>query len=634
MDYNDFKEFFKVHVKQYGPYKDSKMFQVFSNFLMDSYYNDSYNSIPSSFKSAFETQVIPSEFVNPLLQSLGIPNSDIDKIPNSDKFKIVNSLSDFHRYKGTIKLVDNLVSAFDTSDNIAIYELYLDVQIDANGSKIWNVLPKMIGSGTGFQRSLALTSAELFTLLDQAQNWFIDEVTLSTLYDAGELILPYKTNCILLDSTILNNLEPVTQIVSELVVETFKDSKMQVFFNDGTYVSTFGNVNVLWYYIFQKLYSKGNEIVTAGNTHSISGRSVFARYVIPNADGSLSRGGTNDLNSSLTNIQSMIDEYSKLTISGPTSSTAIDAFYNKYIDIFTISGFSRIQTFSEYRASVTSIVGVELINYIDNRMDTAINKKNESSLIGAEIYSSLLTFKSLNNSNFNMDYLNYYYLNLPGLVKDIKNSTTYVMLNFLKPYHSDLIDRQNQKTICSSKFDNALASYATVFNTIYSDVSSMMVVDNSIFNAATIGSDTVGNGTAASISFASFNTIYTLLKTPDIATASYVILFQTIMNAASSSPISDDVLKLMTSTIEMQSLPVLSALGTMSSIYVGMRNFEILLENNIVKLGTMNTISMIASDSALPSPVVSNYESLPVNDIVTSFVYDNPVTGSHIIYTN
>jgi len=177
MDYNDFREFFKVHVKEYGPYRDSKMFQVFSNFLMDSYFNDSYNNI-------------------------------------------------------TVTLIDKLVSNFNASDNIAVYELYLDMHVDVNGSKVWDVIPKLISSGVGFQRSLELTSAELFTLLDQAPNWFIDEVTLGTLYDAGELILPYKTNCILLDSTILNNLEPITQLVSELVVETFKDSKIQLFLKE------------------------------------------------------------------------------------------------------------------------------------------------------------------------------------------------------------------------------------------------------------------------------------------------------------------------------------------------------------------------------------------------------------------
>jgi len=202
-----------------------------------------------------------------------------------------------------------------------------------------------------------------------------------------------------------------------------------------------------------------------------------------------------------------------------------DNFYSNYIDIFNMSGFSRTQTFAQYRSSVISTVGSELVNYIDSRLDGALNSKNESSLLGAEIYSSLLTFKSLNNTTFNPDYLDYYYLNLPGLVKDIKNSTTYVMLNFLKPYHSDLIDRQNQKTICNSKFDNALVSYSEVFNTIFTmkDISNPTDSFNSISSA-------VRRDTLSAISIANINVIYNILKNPDIAQVSYITLFQSIMS--------------------------------------------------------------------------------------------------------
>jgi len=686
MDYNDFREFFKVHVKEYGPYRDSKMFQVFSNFLMDSYFNDSYTNIPAPFKEAFETQIIPSEFVVPLLQSLGIPDADIDKIPNSDRFKIINSLSDFHRYKGTVALVDKLVSNFDTSDNIAVYELYLDMHINANGGKVWDVIPKLISAGAGFQRSLELTSTELFTLLDQAPNWFIDEITLGTLYDSGEMILPYKTNCVLLDSTILNNLEPITQIVSELVVETFKDSKIQLFLKDGVYVTTFGNVNILWYYTFQKLYLKGNNVTTSSRGHIFSGSGIFSRYVIPNVDGTLSRGGSNNLNSSLTNIQTMIDEYSKLSIFGSTSGIEISNFYETYIDIFNMSGFSRSQTFTQYRASVISAVGIELVNYIDIRLDSAINSKNESGLLGAEIYSSLLTFKSLNNTSFDSGYLDYYYLNLPGLVKDIKNSTTYVMLNFLKPYHSDLIDRQNQKIICNSKFDNALVSYSKVFSTIFfmKDVSTIMDSNTSL-------STSIWKDTISALEVVNFNVIYTLLNNPDTVKPSHITLFQSIMNSISHTPISEDVSKLITSAIESQNLQLLDSLNAANAIYISMSGAEILVDNVISKLGTSNinpvqisdsinrllyiliategmsindkikafssrflgerdleiatdtsnTISSAAgvslnstSDVSVPFTTIPNYENLPVSDVVTSFTYDNPLTGSHIVYTN
>jgi len=146
------------------------------------------------------------------------------------------------------------------------------------------------------------------------------------------------------------------------------------------------------------------------------------------------------------------------------------------------------------------------------------------------------------------------------------------MLNLLKPYHTDLLDQKNQKVVASSKFNNALVGYASIFQTIYSKVINAESSDRSVTDTKINNYESI-----RLLNSSIFNMIYSSLLDSTKMQVSHKDLFQ------------------------------------LMTMYASINNVSEFL-NNIATF--------------------KNYDNIPVTDIVTSYTYDNPILGIHTVYTN
>jgi len=471
VDYQNIRSFFLRYVEQYEPYKNSKVYRLFVNFLVESYFKDSYDVIPADFKTAYETQVLPSSFVVPFLKSIGVTSDVISVLSDQDRLKLATLMGDFHRYKGTINLVTNLLTNFSSTDAVSVYELWLD---NVNGS--WVVLPKLIGNST--LASTVDTKSKPFTFLYDATHWYIDEATLTEMNDAGEMELPYKTNCLYVDGSIREDIGLLVNMVSALVRESFKTEPLQLIFNSTTtYLTTFDKFYPIWFYILAKLANAGTNTLPFSPHDQFDPTLVFNTYEIPvKSNSSTPRGKVN--------IQTIIDTYSSYmnNTSTETINTDIWTFFRDKIDIFSGPVVSSTQTFDQYRISVRASVGTSLMDYIDNRLDTATNMITESQLLFGELYNSMLIFKTLTTSTLDTSYIDYMLLTLSGFSKDVSTTSFYKLLNFLKPYHCDMFSKTATNITSNSLFDNGLVAYMYSFSFFCQKVTHEAISDKVITN--------------------------------------------------------------------------------------------------------------------------------------------------------
>jgi len=449
--YDDVKTFFLTYIKNYGPYEKSGPYKVFVDFLIESFLKDSYDVIPADFKSAYEDQVLPDNFVTPFLRSVGLTTDIISQLSTTHRRQFATFMGNFHRFKGTVQLVDNLMTNFASNDAISVYELWLN---NVNGT--WEVLPKLISKS-----SLASTHTvkpKPLSFLQQYDHWFIDEATLNNMYAADEIELPYKTNCIYVDGTVQEDMRLIIGVVAALVRGSFGSESLQLTFKDSAYLTTFDKSFQLWFYVLRKIANSGTNTLPFTTHDILDPTLVYNTYEIPvKLNNTLPRGKIN--------IQTIIDEYDGYVnnTSTDTITTDIWTFFKNKINIFNGPVTSSTTTFDQYRASISSTLGSSLIEYIDTRLTSASNMSLEGQTILSEIYNSFLVFKNITTSALDTSYVDYLLLTLPGFSKELTTTPFYILLKFLKPYHCDIYSTQLHNITSNSLFDNGLVAYTSSF---------------------------------------------------------------------------------------------------------------------------------------------------------------------------
>ena len=130
--FDNIKLYFDNYIKNFVPYKDEPVYKALIEFFLDHYLNIIYTIQPAEFKQLFEEQSIPNSVIDTLLVSIGMPENVINNITLTTKIIILKSMSDFERYKGTIKFIKTL--AGNLNDKISYYELYIDYDKNYNNT--------------------------------------------------------------------------------------------------------------------------------------------------------------------------------------------------------------------------------------------------------------------------------------------------------------------------------------------------------------------------------------------------------------------------------------------------------------------------------------------------------------------
>lgn len=500
MNKEDIKNYFELHVLNYQPYRDIPEYQAIIKTLIDFYFDHSYNAINLPFKTAFEEQIIPVEFYNNLLLSIGFPKYIISNLTNKDKKILLHSFMDYNRYKGTIEQLRLVGTKF--SEDVGIYELFIDLrEIEINYYHIYtfnnadyfnlesvklydNLELNDIFTINGIEYSIndkVLTSDGIYRVyidrLYTGENLSIRNFKIKRWVFLPEAIFTAKgiqpppeyfnyvsvyrdTKRYFVSAEYLTGLyrndSLVLPIKSNLLFLDYKKYReINTFYNllAAIFLKSFYNERLIIY------FSDGAYSTTLGKLYKLWYYVLMKFYKYDFVDQSpinIVSLNLNDINLyyTINDIPSLLDEYKKVTEYDPiTNNNITTSEYSKYYFRTVSSKFltetqnnSINLTLDEYKVILENEVSISLISYIDNRIETCGSelKDYEYTLILDEIYASLITWSIQSENPKVSDNINYFMKNLSFISYPIAMSPTYNLIMFLKPYHVELITELNE----------------------------------------------------------------------------------------------------------------------------------------------------------------------------------------------
>ena len=504
MNITDLRNYFEKYVSAFQPYKNIPEYKILINTLLEYYVNDSYNNINSPFKSAFEKQELPVEFYDNLLLSIGYPKELISKFSLSDKEVLLKSFMDYNKYKGTIEQVRLIGSEF--KEPIGVYELFIDfrkininyyeyhlvngldrfvtydhaawdlieeydlftvdgleyvvtskfydidnVEFYLNLDKVYNGETQIIQDFT-IQRWVFIPNpiyiandieqkVEYFNYNEiylKTNKFFISLDNLMNEYAHNNLLLPIKSNLLFLDYNKYREVSTIYNLFSTIFLKDFYNERLVIYFKDGNYSTSLGKLYRLWHYIIMKHHNF--------DFNHVSNISVLFD---PESSG---------FTYTIDDIPTIEQEYSEIETTNDYS-----LFYYNYIssklepEIFV----DKTYTFNQYELILKNNIGVDLIDYIDDRINniTTDSEGYEYNTILTEIYNSIITWSVLTDNSQIKDNIHYFLNNLSTINFPIDLSPSYNLLLFYKPYHVELIAEMSESLRVTDTGDSAILDF-------------------------------------------------------------------------------------------------------------------------------------------------------------------------------
>ena len=421
MEYNELKNYFDDYIKQYFPYKNSNVFQSLANFISEKYLKNLYQDIPATFKSLYENSTILTSVYDQLLVAIGLPSKIINKLNFSEKIIFLKSMSDFQKYKGTVLFFQNVSKSF--ADKFDIYELYADRLAGE-----WILKPELIYKGSGLDSEIHSLNYE--TVYNKVPTLLVSEQQLDSLKDNNDTRFPIKTNLILLDYNLNSSVNTMIGLIISTILKEYGSSTIPIYFQNENFEFTLKEIYYIWYYILTRHYK----------TKWLK----FDLRRIINYD--------SDINPyNMSELDNLMAEYESIS-----SVVEAEKFYNENIAIhFSEMYYTKEQTISDMEVIIKNISS-EFFNYFENRLndlsgDTLIRETDD---ILTEIFNSLILFYRDNSSDILFfKYFETFLYTLSHIILDPEQSTSYIILSNLKPFHTELITQYESSIVCDDKFN-------------------------------------------------------------------------------------------------------------------------------------------------------------------------------------
>jgi lysophospholipase L1-like esterase len=436
------QEFFNTYLKEYPPYYDNPIFDVLLDNICNNYYNELYVDLPKDLQEIFYNLNIQNpKIYDYLLTSIGVPETIIKSISFLDKLIFLKSLNDFERYKGTLSFVSKLGTAFNDKVNIA--ELYIDY--DKKLEK-WIMKPVFI-----FRYNMDVV--EVFEEIDyikvynKVPSLLISEQQLSTLRDNQQLILPVKSNILLMDYNLSQNVSVLNDLIVVLYLHQYKEELYSIYFNDNTFLLSLKTIYLLWYYLLTLYYDCSWPAIPSINT-------ILFNYTSPQFP-------TQILSYDVSNndiIGQILTKYDNIT-----TKSDFEEFNNEIHTKF-IQIISKQQEYTSKNLFINlSSMSEDITNYLTTRILSITNinlRQQELILLFSEVFNSLKLYQSsilkspaTSDSSSKTKYISYLLDYLPQPLQDPTNTTTSIILTNLKPYHVELYNIYSDGIYCQDKFN-------------------------------------------------------------------------------------------------------------------------------------------------------------------------------------
>jgi len=445
MKLEDLQEFFNVSIINYLPFKDQEIYKTISNYLVDYYFSQSYQDIPVIFKTLFEEHIIPMELYDKLLLSNGFTENIISRLTLNNKLVLLQSFMDFNKYKGTIESFRKVSDLFD--DDFNAYELYIDY-IEGQ----WVFVPYLIYKNNNLIDSLKDTRFTYNEIISKTKNFLIDKDTLQKLYVEQNIILPIKTNLIILDHRGYYNHSDLLILYSTIILNHFKDFNIILYLTDGEYKTTIKTFYKLWYYAFIKLYK-----VSFNGVNGTFINFNFNKEPFPFL---------------LSELFTIKQEYEKIF-----SLNDRYKFTQKYFQVFDQYTLNDAQSNEDVLLQYEYDIPNELLNYANQR---SINEATADLFIN-ELYNSLITWLYSLQSNYDnyKEFLQVFISQLPTIKVSLEDSVFYLLINHFKPYHTEIILNDNYSNLLiRDKFNSVLNDHLYKLKSLLGKINYLGIYDN------------------------------------------------------------------------------------------------------------------------------------------------------------
>jgi len=449
--YNYFDKF----IKQYHPYENDEFYQILIKFIQERFLVDSYDVIPTHFKTLYENHTLISDIYDVILESLGYDKKLLNDLSFNQKKIILNNLPNYHYDKGDLKSCLTICKIFN--EPINIYELYIDYRVSTNLFD-WFFIPKPL-STVSVINSTNVIPLDYNEIYNNTPTYFVNKATLINAYNKKSIKLPLKSNLILLEISSITDSDELTNLILATVLFHYKSLEIPVTVGNKPFSITLFGLYQLWQYLLMLFY---NNVTSFETSKPI----ILYNLDVDEFQYSLDVNNPN-------NIQSVIAEYESLN-----ESIDITSFYNtKFKTVFLNYIQPSVVTLDTIKRNLAYTIDLNLLQYIDaivsvpsveNIAAILVDLRNSFNDYCVNINTDEL-FSEYHSVLFNVFEL--------ALINPV-NTATYKLLDFFKPYHTQLISRFKYGVRYESKFTNALIQQTFEFNTRLFEVSPCVISDD------------------------------------------------------------------------------------------------------------------------------------------------------------
>ena len=532
MTQEQLKEFFEINIANYAPYKDKKIYKSLLDFLFNYYFEHSYTVINDDYKKAFEEQVIPKNFYNPILLSNGFTEDLLNKLTERDKYILLNTFIDFNKSKGSLQQVTKVCDSF--GERLNLYELFLDSRVETiknnsftfekdkdfaicsdeivfntlalndylypdntNDSPLkvikkdveddlfkvyfdkpytkenanpnpnisflekWVFVPKPIYVHPELKNNIITDPLDFASVYPIAKYFFIHKGQLNDLKDNRNLILPIKTNLLLMDFNKYRESNSFFNMISSIVLREYRNNRLNIYFKDAVYSTSLEKLCQFWYYVLFETFGMDIE------TFNMFNPMVLFYIDKPNFP------------YKITDIDGLLDEYNNLKFIDEVSNFCYNKIESKFKDYYPLKFEIQHSNLKNY---FRNILNKDLLDYFDNRINSSIDKNQELIFILDELYNSIISWTIIVNDELVNKHFHFLLNVLPQVSFTVNKSSTYHILQFFKPHHVELLTQFSERIRIKDKFNSEILNDKKRLIVKLLNVNLLNIADTILFN--------------------------------------------------------------------------------------------------------------------------------------------------------
>lgn len=278
---------------------------------------------------------------------------------------------------------------------------------------------------------------EVFTYQEAYQkipSLLLSENQLTELKNNNNIVLPTKSNIILMDYTSSIDGNYLNTLFFTILMEYIGDDLFPVFFtgSDGTTTITYNTAFLLWYYLVAKYFNVTLEGVDLAY-YNVMGTKKITEYTI-------------------FDIPIIEEEYNKIQ----TREELYQFYLTRIEDQFNRKYAAKKPTIPAMAETLRRLDS-KLFEYVEDRLATAENIEQDIRYLLDEIYASIvLSFDRYKENEIVSKYIPIILDFLTQITTSIKMTDSYKIVYNLKPFHTEILDLARNKIIINDKFNSLL----------------------------------------------------------------------------------------------------------------------------------------------------------------------------------